>query len=65
MSYNAGVVKLHNATSSLMRFENINLFFWLHKTLQIGVALLCAFLFMLMVGFELVYDFIKDKEPIL
>ena len=28
---------------------------------QIGVALLCAVLFMMMVGFELVYDFIKDK----
>jgi hypothetical protein len=28
---------------------------------QIGVALLCGVLFMLMVGFELVYDWIKDK----
>jgi hypothetical protein len=32
---------------------------------QIGVALLCAVLFMLMIGFELVYDYFKEKGSIL
>jgi hypothetical protein len=33
VSYNASVVKIYNATSSLVRFENKNIFFYFEKTL--------------------------------
>jgi hypothetical protein len=33
VSYNAAVVKTYNATSSPVRFENKNIFFYFHKTL--------------------------------
>jgi hypothetical protein len=31
VSYNASVVKIYNATSSLVRFENKNIFFYFEK----------------------------------
>jgi hypothetical protein len=31
--YNASVVKIHNATSSLVRFGNKNIFFYFEKVL--------------------------------
>jgi hypothetical protein len=31
VSYNASAVKIYNATGSLVRFENKNIFFWLEK----------------------------------
>jgi hypothetical protein len=31
--YNASVVKIYNATSSLVRVENKNIFFYIEKTL--------------------------------
>jgi hypothetical protein len=30
-SYNASVVKIYNATSSLVYFENLNIFFYFEK----------------------------------
>jgi hypothetical protein len=33
VSYSASVVKFYNATSSLVRFEDINIFFYIVKTL--------------------------------
>jgi hypothetical protein len=33
VSYNASALKLYNATSSLVHFENKNIFFYFYKTL--------------------------------
>jgi hypothetical protein len=33
LDYNASAVKMNNAASSLVRFENKNIFFYLEKTL--------------------------------
>jgi hypothetical protein len=34
VSYNANAVKIYNAASSLVRFENKNIFYYFEKTLQ-------------------------------
>jgi hypothetical protein len=34
VSYNASTVKIYNATSSLMRFENKYIFFFIEETLS-------------------------------
>jgi hypothetical protein len=39
VSYNASTVKIYNATSSLVRFGNRNIFFYFEKTL---VYILCT-----------------------
>jgi hypothetical protein len=33
VSFNASAVKIYNSTSSLVRFENIDMFFYIEKTL--------------------------------
>jgi hypothetical protein len=38
VSYDAGAVKIYNATSSLVRFENKNIFFYLRTALAFYAA---------------------------
>jgi hypothetical protein len=40
VGYNASAVKNYNATSSLVRFENKNIFFWNKKCSSLGTKTL-------------------------
>jgi hypothetical protein len=39
VSYNASAVNIYNTTSSLVHFENRNIFFCFKKTLYVGILL--------------------------